>query len=248
MRKPGIYLSPSKQTKNIYDIGNTNEEKEMVAVSNIIRDILEKEYGYGAQLATLSLEIGSGGRPKEAKEKNCGIYLAIHSNAGGKGKAQGAVALYHPKSRESKLLGQHLAEELNRICPYKSNRAQTLVNGMDAFNGKGYGEIRVPYENGMIPVLMETNFHDHPEIARWIIDHKPEIARAYVDGIVKFLGLESTVEVQKEIEVSEDKKVGSEDEDRLYRVQVGAFRKKENAEILVSRLYNEGFDGFIKYS
>ena len=43
MRKPGIYLSPSKQPKNIYVVGNTNEEKEMVAVSKIIRDILEKE-------------------------------------------------------------------------------------------------------------------------------------------------------------------------------------------------------------
>ena len=248
MRKPGIYLSPSRQPKNIYAVENTNEEKEMVAVSEIIRDILAKEYSYPVHQATLSLNIGKEGRPREAERKGCSIYLAIHSNAGGKGKARGAVALYHPKSEESKMLGTYLAEELNRICPYKSNRAQTLVNGMEAFNGKGYGEIRAPYELGMIPVLMETNFHDHPDIARWIIGHKQEIARAYVKGIARFLSLKPVEERAEEKKVVENHKALQEEGDKLYRVQVGAFRKKENAEILLARLYNEGFDGFIHFS
>ncbi len=262
MRKPGIYLSPSKQPNNMFAVGNTNEEKEMVAVAKIIRDLLEKEYICDVHLATLSLDIGSSGRPKEAKDKNCNIYLAIHSNAGGYGKARGAVALYHPSSNESKNLGKDIAEELNRICPYKSNRSETLINGMSAFKGKGYGEIRVPYEMGMTPVLMETNFHDHKEIAKWIIDHKVEIARAYVDGIVKCLGLrlkekvsegmeKKAEEVRKEIkEIKKSLSVreASEEGEKFYRVQVGAFKKKENAEILVARLFNEGFEGFIKYS
>lgn len=248
MRKPGIYLSPSRQPKNIYAEENTNEEKEMVAVSEIIRDIMAREYSYPVHQATLSLDIGKEGRPREAERKGCGIYLAIHSNAGGKGKARGAVALYHPKSEESKMLGTYLAEELNRICPYKSNRAQTLVNGMEAFNGKGYGEIRAPYELGMIPVLMETNFHDHPDIARWIIGHKQEIARAYVKGIARFLSLKPVEERAEEKKVVENHKALQEEGDKLYRVQVGAFRKKENAEILLARLYNEGFDGFIHFS
>jgi len=41
---------------------------------------------------------------------------------------------------------------------------------------------------------------------------------------------------------------GDEKEEKLYRVQVGAFQKKENAEILLMRLFNEGFEGFVKYS
>ena len=44
-----------------------------------------------------------------------------------------------------------------------------------------------------------------------------------------------------------DKPVDKEEGDKLYRVQVGAFRKKENAEILMARLFNEGFEGFMIY-
>lgn len=239
MGKARIYLSPSKQPGNLYATGSTNEEKEMVDISRRIRRILSEEYVCEAHLATLSLDIGAEGRPKEAKEKNCDVYLAIHSNAGGKGKASGAVGLYHPKRPDSKLLAEYLVMELSSICPIKSNRSQDLVDGMAAFNGHGYGEIRVPAKLGMTPVLMETNFHDHPEISKWIIENKESIARAYVRGIAKFMGLRAKPETGE---------VKEEESEKLYRVQVGAFRKKENAEILALRLQNEGFEGFIKYS
>lgn len=239
MGKAKIYLSPSKQPGNLYAVGNTNEEKEMVALAMRIKSILDEEYICEAHLATLSFDIGAEGRPKEAKDKNCDIYLAIHSNAGGKGKAQGAVALYHPKRPDSKLLAEYLVMELNSICPYKSNRSQDLVDGMAAFQGKGYGEIRVPAKLGMTPVLMETNFHDHPGIAKWIIENKEIIARAYVSALVRFMGIEPKMAISEPVK--------EEKEEKLYRVQVGAFRKKENAEILALRLLNEGFEGIIKY-
>ncbi len=240
MGKMKIYLSPSRQPGNLYATGNTNEEKEMVEVSRRIRSILLEEYVCEVYLATLSLDIGAEGRPKEAKDKNCDIYLAIHSNAGGKGKASGAVALYHPKRPDSKLLAEYLVMELNSICPFKSNRSQDLVDGMAAFNGHGYGEIRVPAKLGMTPVLMETNFHDHPGISKWIIENKESIARAYVHALARFLGLQTKTKGAETVK--------EEDSEKLYRVQVGAFRKKENAEILALRLLSEGFEGFISYS
>lgn len=239
MGKVKIYLSPSRQPGNLYATGNTNEEKEMVKLSKRIKNILDEEYFCETHLATLSLDIGAEGRPKEAKEKNCDIYLAIHSNAGGKGKASGAVALYHPKRPDSKLLAEYLVMELNSICPIKSNRSEDLVDGMAAFQGKGYGEIRVPAKLGMTPVLMETNFHDHPAISEWMTINTETMARAYVKALVRFLGLPVSTQAAETVK--------EEDSEKLYRVQVGAFRKKENAEILALRLLNEGFEGFIKF-
>lgn len=37
------------------------------------------------------------------------------------------------------------------------------------------------------------------------------------------------------------------DNKKLYRVQVGAYSKKENAEILLKKLKDKGFDAFIRY-
>lgn len=245
MGKVTIYLSPSKQPNNRYVGVNTNEEKEMVAVSKWIHHILTKEYDCQVSLATLSLGIGATQRPKEAKDQGATLYLAIHSNAGGEGKASGAVALYHPKSEESKRLGEVLVHELNQIAPVSSNRSQSLVDGMKAFQGKGFGEIRVPYENHMVPLLMETNFHDHKELAPWITTHHEDIARAYVRGLVSFYHISKK---QKNDSTHKPSPPAKESlEKKLYRVQVGAFAKKENAENLMARLFNEGFEGFITY-
>ena len=245
LSRVNIYLSPSKQPHNGYAGMNTNEEKEMVVVCQIIAKVLKTEYDCSVSLSTLSLGIGSKERPKEAKELGASLYLAIHSNAGGAGKASGAVALYHPKSSESKKLGEILVDELNKIAPIKSNRSESLVNGMAAFQGRGFGEIRVPYENKMTPLLMETNFHDHLVLAKWITTHHEEIARAYVKGLVAFYNIPKKQVTS--LEQSMDKPVNKEEGDKLYRVQVGAFRKKENAEILMARLFNEGFEGFMIY-
>lgn len=243
MRHPKVYLSPSKQPHNIYATGNTNEEKEMVEVSKLLKRVLEEEYGIETVLADLSLDIGRNGRPKEAKEKGCSIYLAIHSNAGESGKAKGAVALFHPGSKDSKSLGKILVEELNGICPYGSNRSEPLMDGMRAFQGKGFGEIRTPYEYGMTPVLMETNFHDHMDIAKWMTGNKEAIAKSYGRALAKFL----QVGKKTENDPIKDSVSQSADEGALYRVQVGAFRKIENAEELKARLWSLGFEGFISY-
>ncbi len=164
-----IYLSPSNQPANRYCVGNTTEKAQMEAVAQKIKEILDAGYDCQTVMATLSMGIGYNERPKEAKDKGCSIYLAIHSNAGGAGKASGAVAFYHPSQSTGKALTSAIVKELNAICPVKSNRAASVASGMNAFNGQGYGEIRSPYQRGLITVLAETDFHDNPATARWTL-------------------------------------------------------------------------------
>ncbi|MGB4590454.1 MAG: N-acetylmuramoyl-L-alanine amidase [Clostridiaceae bacterium] len=237
-----IYLSPSKQPGNFYASGNTNEQKEMEEVAKTVKKILDEEYDCESILATLTLGLGSEGRAKEAKEKACDVYMAIHSNAGGNGKASGAVAFYHKAWKESHILAEHLVRELNGCCPHPTNRKMDIIDGMEAFEGKGYGEIRVPAMLGMIPVLAETNFHDNPVVAAWMIHSKATIARAYVEALVKAFNIN-----RKASEII--KITGSTAEDkRFYRVQVGAFGKKENAELMLKKLQDLGIDAYVRYS
>lgn len=227
-----IYLSPSNQPHNKYCVGNTTEKAEMEAVAKKVKVILDEEYECETVLATLYLGIDINERAKEAKDKGCQIYLAIHSNAGGGENASGAIAFYHPDSFNGKKLATNAVKELNAICPIKSNRSTSVESGMKAFNGVGYGEIRNPSKLGLLSVLVETDFHDNPKTAQWIIDNKDAIARAYVNAIV------NTFDISKK-RIAETNK--------YYRVQVGAYSHKSNAEAMIKRLKNAGYDGFIKY-
>jgi len=227
-----IYLSPSNQPANKYCVGNTNEKVEMEAVAKRIKEIFDDEYNCEVVMATLNLSVDVEGRPKEAKDKGCHIYLAIHSNAGGGGKASGAVAFFHPETYNGKLLAANVVKELNAICPIQSNRITPAESGMKAFNNIGYGEIRNPSKLGLISVLVETDFHDNPKTAQWIIDNKDDIARAYVNALVNTFNIAKTNAPQVK---------------KYYKVQIGAYSNKSNAEAMLKRLKILGFEGFIKY-
>ena len=103
---------------------------------------------------------------------------------------------------------------------------------MRSFYGIGYGEIRNPSKLGLLSVLVETDFHDNPKTAQWIIDNKDASARAYVNAIVKTFNINKKSITQKK---------------KYYRVQVGVYSQKSNAEAMLKKLKNAGIAGFIKY-
>ena len=107
---------------------------------------------------------------------------------------------------------------------------------MAAFNGVGYGEVRSPASYGLVAVLTETDFHDNTSTAKWIIDSKDTIARAYVNAIVTTFGI-----AKKLAPTSQPQPTG-----KLYRVQVGAYSVKANADAMLQKLKAAGFDGYIK--
>ena len=116
----------------------------------------------------------------------------------------------------------------------KQNRWESVVNGMEAFNGAGYGEVRTPTQNGLIGVLAETNFHDNPVTAEWIISNKDSIARAYITALVDTFKIE--------------KKPIPKPQGKLFRVQIGAYSQRGNAEVALDKAVKAGFkDAFIRY-
>jgi len=170
--------------------GGTNEKVQMEAVAAIVQNLMGA-YNVNTFMANLNLGIAKTERPTEAQNNNCDFYLAIHSNATGTiNYAVGTVAFYHPNSVKSKELAENLVKEINAICPYTPNRSETVINGMLAFNGQGYGEIRSPMQLGIPSALVEVNFHDNPTTANWIVNNKDAIAQAIVRANVKTFGLQ----------------------------------------------------------
>jgi len=73
----------------------------------------------------------------------------------------------------------------------------------------------------------EAAFHDNEEQAAWIINHTNDIAEGICKGVCDYFGVPYV------------------EEKTLYRVQVGAFRVRENAERMRDELKEKGYDAFI---
>lgn len=183
-----IYLSPSNQPANLYAVGDTTEKIQMENLADRIKEILETEYVCDVKIGSVLGQTYLG-RPDEAKKFKADVYLAIHSNASVSKVQTGAVGFYHPDYLKSWLLTNNIIHEINAIDPYESITFLQIKNGMAPFDGFGYGEIRTPHNEGIMPVLIETEFHDNPITANWIIDNTDVIARAYVNGLVKTFNL-----------------------------------------------------------
>ena len=90
----------------------------------------------------------------------------------------------------------------------------------------------VIYQNKIPAVLCEGGFMDSSNDYKIITSEAGQTAyaRAVADGLVEFLGLKK----------KEKTEVG-----KMYKVQVGAFSVKANAEKLLAKLKADGYQGFI---
>lgn len=182
-----IYLSPANHYKK-YIIEGFTEKEQMDKLAPLLIKELEKYRGVEVFLTDIyNVDRSYTGRPEEARDMGCDIYVALHTNAGG---GRGACLFYHPDYPLSKLLALSMVKELNRICPIKSNRAVQPAIYPWSRGQWNFGELRLPASYGMAPVLVEHEFHDTPAGARWLIDSLEDIAKADAAAIAEVLKLE----------------------------------------------------------
>ena len=181
-----IYLSPANHYKQ-YAVAGFTEKEQMDKLAVLLVKELEKYEGAEPVLTNIyDIDRSYTGRPEEAQRLNCDIYVALHSNGGG---GKGACVFYHPKFELSKKLALSMVKELNAICPIKSNRAVQPAIYPWSYNEWNFGEVREPANKGIVPVLIEHEFHDTVEGAQWIIDNLDAIAEADARAIAAALGL-----------------------------------------------------------
>ena len=171
-------------------------------------------------------DIAISTRVKTANNFNADFYLSIHHNAGVKGGSGGGVmAITYTKVDKITLEWQK--ELYNAIIKYtglKGNRATPLEK-------KNLQECRT---SKMPCVLLECGFMDSKTDVPIILtdDFADKVATACVEVLVKKGGL-------KKIETK------SATSGKVYRVQVGAYSQKANAEAMQKRLKAAGFDAVI---
>lgn len=159
------------------------------------------------------------------------LAVDIHNNAAN-GKGDGAEAYYHYKGGVSKTLAENVLAEIVKIGQ-NSRGAKTRIGA----DGRDYyGFIRMTKAPA---IIVETAFLDNKNDVQ-IIDTVAEqkaMGTAIAKGILKTLGI-AYVEEKK----AEEKK---ETAAKLYRVQVGAYAVKVNAQEMLQKLQKAGFKGVI---
>ena len=187
---PIIYISPSKQADNKFAYGNTTEQEQMYRVGKALKKILDEEYYCITYIPSTSLSLGLKNRAYDAYIRESDVYLAIHSNAISSKTVYGAIGYYSTSCNQGKVLSQNIVNEMKKISLKKPTITDPLREGMSAFGGTGYGEVRDPTYYGMVGVLAEVEYHDNKDSAKWIINHTDDIARAIANSLEKTFGLQ----------------------------------------------------------
>ena len=97
--------------------------------------------------------------------------------------------------------------------------------------------MRTCYNKGIDYALLETCFFDNRDDMELYKANKVKVAYAIASGIIDGFGLK--MKAPKEEAPKED------EPETIYRVQVGAYSVKANAEVMLAKLKKAGFEGFI---
>ena len=218
-----VYISPSDQTENRYAWGNTNEHVQCQKIAEAEAAALRRS-GVEVKLAAFGTTMAQ--RCAESDAWGADIHNCVHTNACNK-QVMGTRLFCYAIPGKGYDACKAVFAELAPLSPGTSENIQ--VNPIY--------EVRVPDAPS---VYCECEFHDTAEGAKWIVEHTTDIGEAIAKGLCKYLGVKYVPAKQETPKPAEPAQG-----DTLYRVQVGAFAVRANAEKMLDRLKKAGFSGFI---
>ena len=201
-------------------VANGVKEKDLnLSIALACRDEL-KRHGVEVKMSRAKDE----NDPLGEEIKECNAYapdlaVDIHNNAGG---GDGAEAFYHYGGGKSKILAENILAEIVKTGQ-NSRGAKVRKNSQ----GKDYyGFIR---ETSAPAVIVECAFVDNASDLKILAteSQRKAMGEAIAKGVLKTLGVEA------------------QGERRYYKVQVGAYLYRENAEDMQRKIKAVGFDAFI---
>lgn len=216
-----IYLSPSSQPANTYAVGNTNEQEQCRKIAAVARDALircgfEVKAGLDGTMYT---------RVRESNNWGADAHIPIHTNACDD-KVAGFRGFYYKKNGEGHKMVKAIMDAVAPLTPGTSD-------GLSAQTFYELGASNAPC------AYLELGFHDNKAEAQYIIDHTQELGEAICEGVCKHYGVKyvAPATASKPAETTKKKTV--------HRVQVGSFSTKANAEKMLKKLKDDGYEGFI---
>jgi N-acetylmuramoyl-L-alanine amidase len=205
--------------------------------------LLKKELeGYGFEVITTradqAKDLALEARGKASK--GCDLFLSLHSNAADSEAVNYVVAMHQvddncgPMDEESRTVAKLLADCVAGLMGGKPETWSTQSSADRDGNGYKddyYGVLRGAHSVGTTGVIIEHGFHTNAAQATWLLDDKnlQRLAVAEAATIAEWFDVEKVPEAPAV----------------LYRVQVGAYTVKKNAEAQMAKVKAAGFDAFI---
>lgn len=206
------------------------KEKDInLAVALACRDELERHDVLVLMSRTVDEDDRLGEEIRECNAFSPDLAMDVHNNAGGGDGAE----VFYGTSGKGKPAAENILEEIKKIGQ-NSRGAKTWVNA----KGQNYlGFIR---ETLAPAILVECAFLDNKKDVQ-IID-TPQEQKQFGVAIAK--GILKTLDIAWKEDAKPDSAEGS---DVVYRVQVGAYYVKSNAEAMLEKLKAAGFtDAYIR--
>ncbi len=221
---PKVFLSPSNQYDNRYAYGDTTEGVQCGKIAEACREALERSG------VTVKLMHDESMQEKCAASNAFGadLHVPIHTNAFN-GTVTGTRMFCFNSSGEGMKACKAIFARLAPVTPGTSENIRADAS---------LYEVRVP---AAPTAYIECEFHDNPTASKWIVENTGLIGETIARGICDYFGV--TFQEKEQPKPVEPEKPAT---DKLYRVQVGAFAVRENAERMLRRLRDAGFEGFIR--
>ena len=160
--------------------------------------------------------------------KGCNLFLSIHSNAVGSRVDEDVdhPVVFVPLDKSGDKLGIMLGA---CIAQTMGTQQKADVRYRQGENGDYYGVIRGATSVGVTGLILEHSFHTNTRSTLWLLDdaNLKKMAKAEAEVIAKYYSVEKS-------------------EPTVYRVQVGAYSVKANAEKMLAKVKAAGFaDAYI---
>ena len=136
---------------------------------------------------------------RESNAWGADVHIPIHTNAGG---GHGALVMVYKTSPENLKYAGPVYDELHSISPKGGGYGVRIGSDM---TGGHWMPAELSSTNG-IGVYCECDFHDDPDIAKWIVENVDMIGSAIAKGICKGDGKQYIPDSQPEPEPKPDPK------------------------------------------
>lgn len=218
--------------------GNGLSEKILtLKITQKIKEILET-YSNTEVVLTRSGDsfLSLSERAKKANDLKADLFLSVHINSATNTKAKGFESYIYNDSPSAK------TQSLQNVI--HNEIMKQIKNDMDD-RGKKRANFAVLRQTNMSALLTENGFIVNTGDANKLKDDSflDKLALGHANGIANFFGLKKNESATPTAKTS-----GSTISPALnvrYKVQVGAFASKKNAQDLVNRLKKDGYNAFI---
>ena len=224
-------------------------ESDMVwELHNYLKSELESygfEVGVTRTNKNTDLEVSQRG----LKSKGYDLFLSLHSNAAS-GESADYVALFHLVKDDTTTVDEKSEAVAKKLAPVIANvmgvkQGYKVLTRSVNYDRDGDGKINDNYYGVLhgadlantAGIIIEHSFHTNPTACKWLMDSSnlKKLAVAEAKALAEYYGMKKTTNTTSE--------------KTIYRVQVGAYSDKKNADAILAKVKAAGFkDAYITTS